>query len=157
MVNPSSMAARRKARANLGLRSRLARSMFQSSLRRAMLGLQKVAPVLLSPTDVPGLGRLGPAEEQQQDLSLMRSEVETVPGTDGEPGLPDSIADRLVVAEVPRLEPRNARGDAGLCRNGEGAQPLAIRPAGVMYWCTVQDIASQMYHKWSECQPRWAG
>ena len=61
----------------------------------------------------------------------MRSEVETVPGTDGEPGLPDPAADRLVVAEVSRLEPRNARGDAGLCRNGEGAQPLAIRPAAV--------------------------
>jgi hypothetical protein len=82
-----------------------------------MLSLQIVPPELLSPTDVPGLGRLGPAKEQEEDLPLMHPEVETVPGIDGEPGLPDPAADCLVVAEVPRLKPRNPGGDACLCLN----------------------------------------
>ena len=44
-VMPSSLAAKRKARANAPLRSRFARSSFQSSRRRAVLALRLVTPI----------------------------------------------------------------------------------------------------------------
>jgi hypothetical protein len=72
------------------------------------------------PDGCSGIGRPWSPEEQEKDLSLMLPEVEPVPGTDGEPGLPDPAADGLVIAEVPRLEPRDPGGDAHPARGDPG-------------------------------------
>jgi len=66
-----------------------------------MFRLQIVSSVLLGATDVPCLGGLGPAEEQQDHTLPVFPEVEPVAGAKRESGFPDPATDRLVVPRFP--------------------------------------------------------
>src|SRR5882724_21103 len=87
---PSSTAAVRNWRANSGFRRSSANPSFQSLARLAIFHLlQVLGPELSCAFDVLRLRFLVPAQQEQNNLAAGPPKVETVPGPEVEPRLPD--------------------------------------------------------------------
>src|SRR5688572_13144361 len=140
---PSSTAAVRNCRANSGSSRSSANPSFQSLLLLAMLQfLHKGCPERLRLLDVLDLRALVSSEEKQDEVSPASSEVDPVAGSEIQSGLPDTLAELLVVSEVSRFESQDASLNASSRDEVERDQPLSERaPAGI-----VQELANHEAH-----------
>src|SRR5574341_11793 len=124
---PSAAAARRNSRAKTGFWRSRAKPSFQSLLRLAMCGhLQVIGPVPPGSLDILGLGTLVAAEEKNDERPPDLPEIDPIPRTERQASFPDSAAHRLVITQVPHLEPEHSRLNAGFDRQGEWIKPSPV-------------------------------
>ena len=76
--------------------------------------------------DVFGLRALVPADEEQDHRFFVPRKVDPVTRSEGEPGLPDPVAHRLVVAEVSEFKTEDAGLDACADWPVQALKPITI-------------------------------